>query len=433
MGLLLATVAVPSLSGQTPFRALESPNIPQGLVDAPAPAPAPTPTPKPPLPDLPSAWWEDGEQPNSTPAPDFASMQPRRWTLSGGLTAGVEYDDNVRLAASGPGKISSAFYTVQPSVGVKYGPMGSGLSFDLKYTADMEYYDNSAIKDAVNQSLSSAINWDFGRFRLTGSFKFAALNTSDVETGGQVVRNTLAGNLGLTYDYSDKTSFGVTYATSIFAPKNTALYIGSVSQTFGTFADYKITGKTTLGLGGEYENQQVDRGNALKAYRLLLRSTWAATEKLTLHFITGPELRSYTNGPSGLSAYWRGGIDYKFLDTGKTTFAFDIYRNQAPSTALINQSYTATGTAGTFAYHPFVRLQMSAAIGYEDSAYMGTAPGVTANRVDNAYFFRPGLTYAIRRWSSVSVFYQWTRNTSTGNGAVNFQRNNFGVMLNFVY
>jgi len=311
--------------------------------------------------------------------------------------------------------------------------MGSGLAFDLKYTADLEYYDNSAIKDAVNQNLAASINWDLGRFRLTGALIFASLNTSDIETGGQVARNTLAANLGLTYDYSDKTAFGATYATSIFSPKNTALYIGSVEQTFGTFVDYKITGKTTLGLGGEYENQQVDRGNDLNAYRMLVRSTWAATEKLTLHLIAGPELQRYTDGPSSWATYWRAGIDYKFLDTGKTTFSFDIYRNEAPSTVLVNQAYTATGIAGTFSYHPFVRLQMSAAIGYENAIYMGTAPGVASDRMDNVYFFRPGVTYTVNRWSSLSVFYQWTRNSSTGIGAVNFERNNLGLMLNLVY
>jgi len=110
MWLLLATFAVSIVSGQTPFRTLESPNIPQGLADV----PASTPTAKTPQPDQPSPWWE-GTAPDSTLAPDLESMKPRRWTLSGGLTTGVEYDDNVLLAGRGPGKISSAFYTCSPA------------------------------------------------------------------------------------------------------------------------------------------------------------------------------------------------------------------------------------------------------------------------------------------------------------------------------
>ena len=363
----------------------------------------------------------DGESPGS-----LESMIPRRWTFNASVAAGFQFDNNVSLQEDY--NTESGIYVVQPTVGVNYGPMASGLSFGLQYSPSFEWYTKEGIDDTVNHALSASLNWDHGPLHIYANLAYTKAESADVDAGERIARDAATASLGLTYDYSDKTSFGLTYSTDILSPENEQ-YIGSNTQTVGLFADYKITGKTTLGLGGQYEFQEVESGSDSNAYRFLIRSTWAATSKLTLHAAIGPELREYTDADSSVEAYWTAGIDYNFLDTGKTTFTLDLYRNQRPSIALTNQAYTATGIAGTLSYSATAKLRLTASVGYEHASYTSTAEGVSADRSDDLFLFRPGITYAINRRTSLSAFYQWTLNESSGEGEASFERNMYGLMM----
>lgn len=380
-------------------------------------------------PDAPYAWWEDNDSANVS-RPDAKDMLPKRWSFISSISAGYEYDDNLTLDKSE--KTGSGFLTVQPTLGVKYGPMASGLTMDLIYTADLEWYLDNDLGDRVNHDVSSSFSWERGPFRLFGSLGYGSQASADIDAGDRVARDGLDTSLGLTYEHSEKTTLGITYSTELFNPEDES-YISSNTQTFGAFADYKVTGKTTLGLGAQYEYQQVGQGSDSNAYRLLLRSTWAATSKLTLRGEAGPELREYTDSDSGMDVYWNLGIDYKLVDTGKTSFAFDIYRDQQASSSLANQAYTSTGVSGTLTFTPAESISLNMATGFEYASYTGTSSEVTADRQDNLYFFRPSLTYAIGRRASVSLYYQWTQNVSDGEQSVDFDRNSYGALFTLTY
>ena len=377
--------------------------------------------------DGPVAWWEDSDS-MAQSGVDAKDMLPKRWNLFGSLTAGYEYDDNLSLDEDG--KAGSGFMTVQPSVGAKYGPMASGLTMDLIYTADLEWYLDNDMGDRVNHDVSTNFNWERGPFRLFGSLAYSSQASANIDAGERIAQDTITTNMGATYEHSEKTSLGVTYSTDVFSPEDDS-YIPSTTQTFGVFADYKVSGKTTLGLGAQYEYQQVGRGSDSNAYRVLLRSTWAATDRLTLRGEVGPEVREYTDADSGMEAYWNLGIDYKlkFLDTGKTTFSFDVYRDQSASSSLVNQSYTSTGIAGTLSYTPAERISVNIATGYEFANYTGTSAEVNADRQDQLYFARPSISYSFSRRASMSLFYQWTQNVSEGDQGVGFERNGYGALF----
>lgn len=379
--------------------------------------------------DGPVAWWEDSDSAFQNGV-DAKDMLPQRWKLFGSLSAGYEYDDNLSLDENG--KSGSGFMTVQPSVGFKYGPMASGLTVDFIYTADLEWYLDNDVGDRVNHDVSTTFNWERGPFRIFGSLAYGSQASADVDAGERIARDTINTNLGATYEHSEKTSLGVTYSTDLFSPDDDS-YISSTTQTFGAFADYRVTGKTTLGLGAQYEYQQVGQGSDSNAYRLLLRSSWAASSKLTIRGEAGPEIREYTDADSGMEAYWNIGIDYKLIDTGKTSFSFDIYRDQQASSSLANQAYTSTGIAGALTYTPAESIAVNIATGYEFANYTGTSVEVDADRQDQLYFVRPSLSYSFSRRASVSVYYQWTQNVSEGDQGVGFERNSYGALFTVSY
>lgn len=417
-----ALMAAGTSNGETPARKASTPP-PVAIKPA-------SPTPGAAQSDAPYAWWEDDASSVKASTPDAKAMLPKRWNLISSISAGYEYDDNLTLDESG--KTGSGFLTVQPTLGVKYGPMASGLTMDLIYTADLEWYLDNDLGDRVNHDVSSSFSWERGPFRLFGSLGYGSQASADIDAGDRVARDGLDTSLGLTYEHSEKTTLGITYSTELFSPDD-ASYISSHTQTFGAFADYKVTGKTTLGLGAQYEYQQVGKGSDSNAYRLLLRSSWAATSKLTLRGEVGPEIREYTDSDSGMDAYWNLGIDYKLIDTGKTSFAFDIYRDQQASSSLANQAYTSTGISGTLTFTPAESISINMATGYEFANYEATSSEVTADRQDNLYFVRPSLTYAISRRASVSLYYQWTQNVSDGEQSIDFDRNSYGALFTLSY
>ena len=378
-----------------------------------------------PQPNQTYTWDEESTVPGS-----LQEALPRRWVFNASVSAGFQYDDNLTLQESG--NLGSGYFVVAPTVGVKYGPMSSGLSFSLQYTPSFEWYLEDDVGNAVNHNVGATFNWEHGPLRLFGGVTFTSAEGADVDAGERIARDAAAGSLGLSYDYSDKTTFGLTYGTTLFNPEEDK-YVGSNRQIAGAFVDYDVTGKTTLGLGGEYEFQEVEKGSDSNAYRFLLRLKWAATSKLTVNAVAGPEIREYTEGDSGLEAYWRLGIDYNFIDTGKTKLSFDVYRNQESSVALVGQAYTATGVVGTFTYNPSSRLQLSAAAGYEFADYTGTSSSIIADRQDHLYFIRPAIAWSFSSRTSLSVFYQFTQNSSSGVGEASFERNSYGVMMNVAY
>ena len=417
----VALMLAPSLRAETPARKMG------GVIPPTASKPPVSSPPTSSSSDGPVAWWEDSDSMLQS-GTDAKDMLPQRWKVFGSISAGYEYDDNLSLDQND--KAGSGFMTVQPSVGAKYGPMASGLTMDVSYTADLEWYLDNDLGDRVNHDVSTNFDWERGPLRLFGSLAYGSQASANIDAGERIAQDTITTNMGATYEHSEKTSLGVTYATDLLSPEDDS-YISSTTQTFGVFADYKVSGKTTLGLGAQYEYQQVGRGSDSNAYRVLLRSTWAATDRLTLRGEVGPEIREYTDADSGMEAYWNLGIDYKlkFLDTGKTTFSFDVYRDQSASSSLVNQSYTSTGIAGTLSYTPAERISVNIATGYEFANYTGTSAEVNADRQDQLYFARPSISYSFSRRASMSLFYQWTQNVSEGDQGVGFERNGYGALF----
>jgi len=368
-------------------------------------------------------------------------LEPRRWTIQSSLSAGYTYEDNVGLGANA---IGSAIYNVSPTVAVKYGPMGSGLTFGLSYTANYQYFENNAFKEALNHAVTTNFNWDRGRLRVFGAAGFTNTAGANVDAGSRIDSNTIFASLGIAYNYTEKTTFGLSYTGNIFSPNDTSVFaqnnqvinqslLRTLTHTFGTYFDYQITGKTKLGLEAQYGIQDVDRGNDLTFYRFLLRANWAATSKLTLNASLGPQLNQPEGEQGEMSAYWNLGIDYRLVDTGKTTFGLNIYRNQNPSISLVNQSFDTTGISASLTYLPASRLRLSTAFGYEFANYFSTSSIQQSTRQDHMYFIRPALVYAVTSWASLSVFYQYTENHSSGLGSTSFRRNSFGVAASIAF
>jgi hypothetical protein len=374
---------------------------------------------------------------------DLDRLKQRRWSIQSALSTGYSYEDNVNLRPGGRGGIGSGVYTLAPSIAARY--QGShGFSFGARYGVNYQNFDNKVLKSALNHNAAANFNWGEGPLRFYGTLGFIKSASANVDAGDRIASHTLSANLGMTYTYSPKTSVGITYAFSQFTPENRNVFtqnnisinqslIATTMQQVGTFFNYQYSPKTSVGVGADAGIWDVNRGNGFSFYRLLVRSSWAITPKLTLNGSVGPQFNKPEGESGRMSAYWNVGINYRMVDTGKTTFGLNVYRNQFSSIALLSQSYNATGISGSVTYVPVSRLRLSTALGYEHAQYVSNSSNVTASRVDDFYFVRPAVVYAFTHYASVSLYYQYSQNFSTGLGAVPFTRNTFGAMVNITY
>jgi hypothetical protein len=374
---------------------------------------------------------------------DLDRLKQRRWSIQSALSAGYSYEDNVNLRPGGKGGIGSGVYTVAPSVAARY--QGShGFSFGARYGVSYQNFDNSALKSAFNQNAGANFNWGEGALRVYGTLGFIKQASANVDAGDRIKSHSILASLGMTYNYSPKTTVGLTYTFSQFTPENKDVFtqnnvtfnqslITTTMQQVGTFVNYQYSPKTTLGLGADAGISEVSRGSGYSFYRLLVRSSWAFTPKLTLNGSVGPQFNKPEGDSGRMSAYWNMGINYRMVDTGKTTFGLNVYRNQFSSIALVSQSYNATGISGSVTYVPVSRLRLSTALGYEHAQYVSNSRSVTASRIDDFYFVRPAVVYAFTHYASLSLYYQYSQNFSTGFGSVPFTRNTFGAMVNITY
>jgi uncharacterized protein (PEP-CTERM system associated) len=126
-------------------------------------------------------------------------------------------------------------------------------------------------------------------------------------------------------------------------------------------------------------------------------------------------------------------FDYDLVGDGKTTARIAAYRNFNPSAQLGNQAYWSNGVVLGVSRQFGARTSVALDVGFEYATYEATAADVIATREDKVYYFRPHVTYAISNRISLSMFYQYSKNDSTGIGESSFERNSIGIMANFVF
>ena len=126
-------------------------------------------------------------------------------------------------------------------------------------------------------------------------------------------------------------------------------------------------------------------------------------------------------------------LNYDIFGTGKTSATLSVNRSFQPSALMVNQSYFSNNVVLNFTQHVSEKLMVTLALGYEFADYRPTAANVTATREDNFFYIRPTITYAISRSMSASLFYQLSKDDSTGLGSQSFERNSAGIMLNYAF
>jgi hypothetical protein len=136
-------------------------------------------------------------------------------------------------------------------------------------------------------------------------------------------------------------------------------------------------------------------------------------EKLLLKASVGIQLNQYASGgePMRILPVFSVGGEYQLLR--KTTIFLNAYRDLQGSPSLRGQDFIATGLDLGLKQKFAEKITFGLASGYENDAYVSNLADVEANRVDNFYFFRPGVSYSFLKYLEANFSYEYRTNLST--------------------
>ena len=103
------------------------------------------------------------------------------------------------------------------------------------------------------------------------------------------------------------------------------------------------------------------------------------------------------------------------------------------SAILGDQNYTATSVELNVQQRFTDKVSLFLSLGYLNSAYSAAAAGILANREDNYFYIRPGLQWSLLSWLNLGIFYEYSENISTGEGARGFARDRLGIQTAIAY
>jgi Putative beta-barrel porin 2 len=352
------------------------------------------------------------------------------WRLIFTIGAGVFYDDNIFISHTD--RKADTVFTIDGGFAFELGDYRNQADNYLiaKYLVTGYLFTRNTGQDSADQDAVLRDQYRFGNFTFQNQITFDYLNGSDRTVGTFVTRYLLDGSVKLLYDVSPKTQLFAQFeqVSSIYrAELSSYEYIGRVG------VDYLITPKIKLGVQGVVGDLVQQNGPSSLYGQGELRAAYQYTEKLTFRGAAGFQVTSYSNSDLiKLTPVFELGADYQaFVDT---KFSLTAFRKIFASPLVAGQFFTGTGVSFTAEQKFLQRITADITVGYEHDSYNSTGgPGsFNIGRDDDYVYIRPSLTYNFRQWLSITVYYQYSRNSSTISSDT-FYDNRVGGQISFTF
>jgi hypothetical protein len=349
---------------------------------------------------------EEAAAPETKPPEGEKVEETKKWTVQLRSRVGITYDDNIFI--SNTNRIGDAITTVTGGISLIYGDWRSRTENFL--VADYEgsgiFYLKNSSQDSFNQIATLMGQYRIQRLMMQLRSQYLYLTDAVRDVGDLTTRTLVNNSLRFAYDLSTKTAL----TAEGFA--NIATYQSFFdSYEFGAKAgaEYQILQKIRVGPEAGIGFLDV-QGSPFQVYQQIrARATYNATGKVSFEGSAGVQ---FLQSDSESKTFFVFSLAANYEPFDGTTIALRGYRNILGSAALEGQDYIATGIELTFGQRFFQRVFLTTATGFENDEYIAIAADTNAGRVDNYIFVRPAIAYALTKWVSISLFYEYRRNFS---------------------
>jgi len=343
------------------------------------------------------------------------------WSIKPHLSLGARYDGNIFLQSTGAQK--DYIVRAAPGVTMRLGNDDSMFYLTADYTVGLDLYTLHTGESTTDQNGTAQLQWRLPKTIIGLNLGVSSSTGQDVDVENRVRQDLYYAGVVTHYDFGEKTSWDVNadYSRSEFNG------LISSSQVEGqVFFNYQYSPKTQVGIGGGAGDLIVP-GNPWQLFEDAdVRATYRLSGKVTLIGDAGMQLREFG---SGIGDTWTPifSLETAWVPRTGTELDLNARRSVYASAILDDQDYTATSVGVTARQRITDYVDVALGVGYVNSAYSATAPGISAPREDNYYYIRPFVAWKALSWLSIGFYYEYDEDLTSGGVASSFNRDSGGV------
>ena len=335
------------------------------------------------------------------------ALPPSRWKWSRSLSMGVIADDNINLTSTN--KESDLIFAFGANFRLLWGFKKDESYLAIDYSPTMLVFADHSRENAFDQKAGLAAQWRLAKLTLGAQAGLRTLSGGDVDVGDRADRILWQITLQAKYDYSTKTSFEVNLSPNA---SDYSRYLDSMEWVNSNWVDYQAFPKTRIGAGLTFGYLKPEGGDSQTYQQALVRITNPLTGKTTVNASGGIEYRQLGgSGGTQTTPVFRLGVGYRPFDG--TQITVEASRRIYSSASMAGENFVSTGGVVSIRQRLFKRYHAMLAGGYEDAKYEGTQGQASSARHDKYFYLRPGVTFAVTKWVTFELYYQYSRNTST--------------------
>lgn len=345
----------------------------------------------------------------------------KMFTLHPRLAVAATYDDNVSLRRTN--ELSDLFFTFSPGISAVAGePFGGGRTLALDYGMNIFKFVDHDEFDAVDHAFRVSGLLPLAKLTLGGAASFQKISTPEIDFGIRVVRMVYTAGVTADYQISPKTSVDVGGGYSRTDYDDPRL-INSEEWQGQAFINNQISAKIKLGLGLAGGVLEQDQGASQSYEQFLLRAIYTITYKLDLSAAVGVEYRQFepfdrvtgirivitptmTNvfplvtrekGADRFSPVFNISATYRPRDG--TVLTLEAHRRDQNSATFAGANYISTGFSVGLRQKFFERFGFSFNGGFENNSYHASLQNQSVDRDDTYYGVSAGVDVLIaERW-----------------------------------
>lgn len=355
---------------------------------------------------------------------DFSALneikEEEGWDL--GVLVEVAYDDNIFLNAIN--QRGDFVIRVTPKIAYAVGdPVGEeGAYLRAAYLPTAVVYLDNRDDSRIDHDLS----WDTGyrgkMLALAYGGYFRRLGDATADVGSQNERNEYGNEARVSWMVSEKVALEA--AAGFGGEDYDSAGLADTQRHFGELAwRYAYSPKTQVLIAYRAGREDVDGTGSQDIQRLSVRLRWSPRQKIDVDLEVGGERREYDNG-SDTYPVFEGRFGWR--PRAGTSLYLGGYRRMEVSSFLQGQNYSLTGAVAGVSQRlgPCWTARLEG--GFERASYRRVSGIGPAGRLDNIFFIRPALDYAINEDFRVNVFYQYSQDDSN-NPVFGYQNHQAGV------
>jgi hypothetical protein len=363
--------------------------------------------------------------------PYFLSFTPR---LQWGPVAAHPHLDYQFLYGNGinssPGQRQDTIVQ-QLSPGVLF---NVGAHWTLDYTPTLNFYSSRNFQNTVDHSVQLAWGSGYGDWFFSGSQSCVFSSDPNVETAAQTDQQTYSTALNGSYQINSKVSLDLGLSQNFD-------YIGNAqsstdqlqnltdSREWSTmdWLNYQFWPRLSIGagIGAGYVNEDAGPDAVFEQYQA--RINWRATDKISFQLSGGLQDQQYLSGGAGDLLAPLYGVSIQYQPFEQTRISVGASRTVS-SSYFQNQVTEGTGVNVDVNQRLLGKLYLDLSGGYGATKYVSSVGSssfaFSTGRNDDYYSFSARLTCPLLKRATVSVFYQYSKNSSSQTGYLQYYQAN---------